>query len=78
MKIFYITSEYIELVRLLKATVPHKSGGEMKQSISNGLVTVNGQVETRKKCKIRPGQVVVSGALEIKVMMDHSLNIAEK
>ncbi|MFT5171223.1 MAG: ribosome-associated protein [Candidatus Marinamargulisbacteria bacterium] len=67
MKIFYITSEYIELVRLLKASGPYQSGEEVKQSISEGLVTVDGQVETRKKCKIKPGQLVVAGAIEIKV-----------
>jgi len=67
MKIFYITTEFIELVRLLRASGPYESGEEVKQAISNGLVTVDGQVETRRKCKIKPDQVVVSGAIEITV-----------
>lgn len=65
MKIFYITSEYIELVRLLQAVGPYQSRGDVKQAISDGLVTVDGEVKTGKKCKIRPEQVVVSGAIEI-------------
>ncbi|RAP36099.1 RNA-binding protein [Candidatus Marinamargulisbacteria bacterium SCGC AAA071-K20] len=67
MKIFYITTEYIELVRLLKAAGPYESEAVVKQSITDGLVTVDGEVETRRKCKIRPRQVVVAGEIEIKV-----------
>jgi ribosome-associated protein len=66
-KTFYITTEYIELVRLLKATGSYESDAEVKQLISDELVTVNGKVETRKKCKIRPWQVVVTDLIEIKV-----------
>ena len=67
MKIFYITTEYIELIRLLKATLTYDSEQEVKQLITDGLVTVNDQVETRRKCKIRPGQIVLTDELEIKV-----------
>jgi ribosome-associated protein len=34
------------------------SGGTAKMMIAEGNVTVDGQVELRKRCKIRPGQVV--------------------
>ena len=55
---FPIHSEYIELCKLLKATNLVMSGGEGKEVVAQGLVTVDGQLETRKRCKIRPGQTV--------------------
>ena len=53
-----ITEDYIELCQLLKTTGLCKSGGEAKYVISEGLVSVNGLVETRKKCKIRGKQTI--------------------
>ena len=44
--------EYIELCNLLKIMGLSESGGQAKLSISEGLVQVNGKVETRKTCKI--------------------------
>ncbi len=56
---FEIIDDYIELYQLLKVTGVCGSGGEAKHVISNGLVKVDGIVETRKKCKIYPYQTVV-------------------
>ncbi len=53
-----IRDEYIELCKLLKVANLVMSGGEGKEVVAQGLVTVDGQLETRKRCKIRPGQVV--------------------
>jgi ribosome-associated protein len=50
--------DYIELNNLLKITGLCESGGVAKLLISDGLVAVDGQVELRKRCKIRAGQVV--------------------
>ena len=55
---FPIKGEYIELCKLLKAANLVMSGGEGKEVVAQGLVTVDGQLETRKRCKIRPGQIV--------------------
>ncbi len=55
---FCIKGDYIELCSLLKAANLVMSGGEGKEVVAQGLVTVDGQLETRKRCKIRPGQVV--------------------
>ena len=64
---FAIRDEYIELCKLLKAANLVQSGGEGKIVIADGLVTVDGQVETRKRCKIRPGRVVEYGSEVIHV-----------
>jgi ribosome-associated protein len=55
---FSITTEFIELFKLLKATGLCESGGMAKNAISQSEVKVDGQVETRKACKIRKGQRV--------------------
>ena len=65
---FPIHSEYIELCKLLKAANLVMSGGEGKEVVAQGLVTVDGQLETRKRCKIRPGQIVEFGGNTIAVI----------
>jgi len=53
-----ISKEPIELNKLLKFEVLVASGGEANRVISEGLVRVNGEVETRKRKKIVSGDVV--------------------
>lgn len=55
---FPLKDEYIELCKLLKAANLVMSGGEGKEVVAQGLVSVDGELETRKRCKIRAGQVV--------------------
>ena len=50
--------EYIELHSLLKVTGLCESGGVAKLLIGDGLVRVDGDVELRKCCKIRGGQII--------------------
>ena len=50
--------DFIELHKLLKFLGIAESGAEAKMLVAEGLVTVDGAVELRKACKIRPGQVV--------------------
>lgn len=57
-KKFELEAEYIELVKLLKATGLCGSGGMAKVITSEGLVKVDGIVELRKGRKIRKGQTV--------------------
>ena len=55
---FTIEGEWIELFSLLKVTGLCSSGGEAKSVIDEGKVSVDGSVETRRKCKVRAGSVV--------------------
>lgn len=50
--------EYIELHSLLKVTGLCESGGIAKLMVGDGLVKVDGEIELRKRCKIRTGQTV--------------------
>ncbi|MFZ6051775.1 RNA-binding S4 domain-containing protein [Halocola ammonii] len=55
---FHIQGEYIELIKLLKALNLVSSGGEAKSVVEDGLIQVNGEVETRKRRKLKPGDQV--------------------
>lgn len=55
---FDLVGEYVELCNLLKLTGVASSGGQGKAMVADGLVTVDGQPESRKTAKIRAGQVV--------------------
>lgn len=55
---FKLTGEHIALFQLLKATHLCGTGGEAKIVIDEGLVTVDGEVETRLRKKIRVGQTI--------------------
>lgn len=56
-----IRAEPIELCQLLKFAGLVGTGGEAKGVIAEGLVVVNGEVETRKRRKILAGDRVVFG-----------------
>jgi ribosome-associated protein len=64
---FELTTDYIELHKLLKLTGMVDSGGAGKAVVADGAVTVDGQLETRKTAKIRTGQVVMLGDIRIAV-----------
>lgn len=53
-----IVSEFIKLDSFLKLINEAGSGGEAKILINDGLVTVNGVVETRRGRKLRSGDRV--------------------
>lgn len=65
---FQLDREYIELNNLLKLTGVVASGGAGKMIVASGDVCVDGQMETRKTCKIRAGQTVTLDGVEIKVI----------
>ena len=48
-------SDYIELIKLLKAADIAQSGGHAKALVEAGEVSVNGAVELRKRNKLRVG-----------------------
>jgi ribosome-associated protein len=53
-----INSDNIELYKILKLEGLASSGAEAKQFIADGLVTVNGDIETRKRKKIISGDII--------------------
>jgi len=53
-----IYREPVELYKLLKFEGLASSGGEAKMVIGEGFVTVNGEIETRKRKKMLSGDVL--------------------
>ena len=65
---FQLRGEFIELCNLLKLTGVADSGGAGKALVAEGVVSVDGQIELRKTAKIRAGQLVELGDIEIRVI----------
>lgn len=59
--------DFIPLIALLKATDVVASGSEAQEVVNAGLVLRNGEVETRKRAKITPGEVIIFQNYEIEV-----------
>jgi len=53
-----ITQQPVELFKLLKFASIVSSGGEAKHVISEGYVSVNGELETRKRKKMSSGDTI--------------------
>ena len=58
MEIIYLRDEFIKLGQALKAAGFVDSGVEAKEVITEGLVLVNGEVDTRRGRKLYEGDVV--------------------
>ena len=63
-----IETEYIKLDSLLKFAAVVGTGGEAKYVISEGLVTVNGEVCTMRGKKLRPGDKVSFQGLDFEIV----------
>lgn len=59
---------HVELCDLLKIEGWAESGAMAKAMIADGLVEVDGVVETRKRCKIVAGKIVSMSSQKIKVV----------
>ena len=55
---FLLDTEYIELIKLLKLLQIANSGGQAKLMVENGEVILNGELESRKRAKIRKNDVL--------------------
>lgn len=61
-------SDYIELIKLLKAENLASSGAEAKLMVEDGLVSVNDKPEFRKRAKLYPGDTVEIGQERIQII----------
>lgn len=65
---FELRGEFIALNALIKAVGLTDSGGSAKGVIAEGTVRVNGDIETRRRRKIRAGDRVLLGETEVHVL----------
>ena len=66
---FHLRTEIIDLLQLLKATGLCATGGEAKWAVEEERIRVNGDVELRKRRKLRQGDVVeVDGQYRVNIL----------
>ena len=65
---FELDRDYVELNQLLKLSGLCDSGGAGKAIVASGAVSVDGEQELRKTCKIYSGQTVRVGDVTIYVV----------
>lgn len=66
---FSLEGEYIELTQLLKAVSIAQTGGHAKIIVEEGAIVRDGEVETRKRAKIRRGELIkVEDEVMIKIV----------
>ena len=61
------SDEFIKLGQVLKAAGLVENGVEAKEVIQNGLVAVNGEIDTRRGRKLYPGDTATFDGNEIKL-----------
>lgn len=78
MRTVLIDREPVELYKILKFEGLASSGAEAKLFISEGLVTVNSEVETRKRRKMLAGDVLSFEGIELVLELDNKLQTDEE
>jgi ribosome-associated protein len=68
MKTFTLTTEYIEMNKLMKLLQLTETGGQAKIAISQGLVTVNDEIELRLRRKLRKWDIVDFDGVKVEIM----------
>lgn len=68
MEIIKLKTDYIKLGQALKLANMVQDGVEAKYIIKDGLVKVNGQVDTRRGKKLSDGDIISFQGNEIKIV----------
>jgi ribosome-associated protein len=65
---FKVTGDYIPMIQLLKAAGLVQTGGEAQIVVTEGEVKYNGQIDYRKRLKVRSGDTVEFRGKTIRVI----------
>jgi ribosome-associated protein len=65
---FILEGDFIPMIQLLKATDMVPSGGEAQIVVMEGLVKYNGEVDYRKRLKVKKGDIVEFNNQKIKIV----------
>jgi ribosome-associated protein len=65
---FKVEGDYIPMIQLLKATNLVETGGEAQIVVAEGEVKYNGEVDYRKRLKVKKGDLVEFRGTTIKVI----------
>ena len=67
MDVIKLRDEFIKLGQALKAAGLVESGAEAKEVITDGLVQVNGETDTRRGRKLYAGDIITFDVEEVKI-----------
>lgn len=65
---FKVEGDFIQMIQLLKATNLVGTGGEAQIVVSDGEVKYNGEVDYRKRLKVKSGDMVEFRGTKIKIL----------
>ena len=65
---YKLKGEFIELIKLLKILGIAETGGHAKLIVEDEMVLRNGQIETRKRAKLRQGDILEVNGQKIKIL----------
>ena len=65
---FKVEGDYIQMIQLLKASNLVETGGEAQIVVAEGEVKYNGEVDYRKRLKVKKGDLVEFRGTKIKVI----------
>ncbi len=65
---FKLQGEFITLIRLLKAAGLVQTGGEAQIMVTEGKVKYNGEVDLRKRLKVKTGDIITFDGKKIHVI----------
>ncbi|GAA4512876.1 RNA-binding S4 domain-containing protein [Sphingobacterium thermophilum] len=68
MQTFKLEGEYIPMIQLMKALNWVEHGGMAQRVVEEGLVKYNGEVDYRKRLKVRQGDVVEFDGMKVQVV----------
>ncbi|TYR33337.1 RNA-binding S4 domain-containing protein [Sphingobacterium phlebotomi] len=68
MKTFILKGEYIQLIQLLKVMNWVEHGAMAQFVVEEGLVKYNGQVDYRKRLKVKVGDIVEFDGQQVKIV----------
>ena len=65
---FKVEGDYIPMIQLLKAAGLVQTGGEAQIVVEHGEVIYNGEVDYRKRLKVKQGDIIEFRGQQIKVI----------
>ncbi|MBD1428385.1 RNA-binding S4 domain-containing protein [Sphingobacterium litopenaei] len=68
MQTFNLEGEFIPMIQLLKALNWVEHGGMAQRMVDEGLVKYNGEVDYRKRLKVRKGDIVEFEGMRVQII----------